>query len=211
MTNTNSETNSNSNSNNGQMTEVIGLLKTLLTQVNVLTSNVEDVKVEVREVKADVHEVKADVQGLKSWANVTDNRLANMENKIVDFATQLNNLDEKVETRLHDTRPIWQTVLARLDQLEAKLEVVKADVASVKQDVGDVKLDVNALKVAQDALRQSQERLEADFQTFRHEVFNRLDKLSDEKHYVDFLTLKSARMQMEINELKAEVAALQQR
>jgi len=37
------------------------------------------------------------------------------------------------------------------------------------------------------------------------------DELSDQKHYVGFLTLKSARMQLELNEIKAEVAALQQR
>jgi len=197
MTNTNAETNSNFNSSNGQSAEVINLLKAVLTQVNVLTGNVEDLKVEVREVKSDVRE-------LKSWANVTDNRLANMENKIVDFATQLNNLDEKVETRLYDTRPIWQTVLARLDQLEAKLEAVKGDVATIKADVAANKSD-------QEILKQNQENLEKEFKAFRQEVLSRLDELSDQKHYVDFLTLKSARMQMEINELKAEVAALQQR
>lgn len=204
MTNTNAETNSNSNSNNSQMTEVIGLLKTVLTQVNVLTSNVEDLKVEVQEVKVEVREVKSDVRELKSWANVTDNRLASMENKIVDFATQLNNLDEKVETRLYDTRPIWQTVLARLDQLEAKLEAVKGDVATIKADVAANKSD-------QETLKQNQENLEKEFKAFRQEVLSRLDELSDQKHYVDFLTLKSARMQLELNEIKAEVAALQQR
>ena len=197
MTNTNAETNSNFNSSNGQNAEVINLLKAVLTQVNVLTGNVEDLKVEVREVKLDVRE-------LKSWANVTDNRLANMENKIVDFATQLNNLDEKVETRLYDTRPIWQTVLARLDQLEAKLEAVKGDVATIKADVAANKSD-------QEILKQNQENLEKEFKAFRQEVLSRLDELSDQKHYVDFLTLKSARMQLELNEIKAEVAALQQR
>ena len=197
MANTNAETNSNFNSSNGQNAEVINLLKAVLTQVNVLTGNVEDLKVEVREVKSDVRE-------LKSWANVTDNRLANMENKIVDFATQLNNLDEKVETRLYDTRPIWQTVLARLDQLEAKLEAVKGDVATIKADVAANKSD-------QEILKQNQENLEKEFKAFRQEVLSRLDELSDQKHYVDFLTLKSARMQLELNEIKAEVAALQQR
>lgn len=189
MTN-NSETNSNSNSNNGQNAEVISLLKTLLTQVNVLTSNVED--------------VKADVQGLKSWANVTDNRLANMENKIVDFATQLNNLDEKVENRLHDTRPIWESVLARLDRLETNVETVKADITTIKADVAATKSD-------QETLKQNQENLEKEFRTFRQEVLSRLDELKDANHYVDFLTLKSARLQLELNELKAEVALLQQK
>lgn len=186
----NSETNSNSNSNNGQNAEVISLLKTLLTQVNVLTSNVED--------------VKTDVQGLKSWANVTDNRLANMENKIVDFATQLNNLDEKVEKRLHDTRPIWEAALARLDNLETNVEAVKADVATIKSDIA-------ANKSNQETLKQNQENLEKEFRAFRQEVLSRLDELKDANHYVDFLTLKSARLQLELNELKAEVALLQQK
>lgn len=196
MTN-NSETNSNSNSNNGQNAEVISLLKTVLTQVNVLTTDVQ-------ELKTDMRDVKTDVQGLKSWANVTDNRLANMENKIVDFATQLNNLDEKVENRLHDTRPIWEAVLARLDKLEANVETVKADVATIKADVAATKSD-------QETLKQNQENLEKEFRTFRQEVLSRLDELKDANHYVDFLTLKSARLQLELNELKAEVALLQQK
>jgi hypothetical protein len=29
-------------------------------------------------------------------------------------------LDEKVESRLHDTRPMWEAVVARLDAIEAE-------------------------------------------------------------------------------------------
>lgn len=96
---------------NNPNSEVLALLKLVLT--------------EVKTVSSDMQVVKSDVQDLKSWSRVTDNHLANMENKIVDFATELSSLDEKVESRLHDTRPIWEAVLKRLDSIESDIATIK--------------------------------------------------------------------------------------
>lgn len=98
-------------SNNDQNSEVLDLLKLVLTEVKIVSS---------------------DMQEMKSWARVTDNRLANMENKIVGFATEITNLDEKfdslgqkVDSRLHDTKPIWEAVLKRLDSIESDIATIK--------------------------------------------------------------------------------------
>ncbi len=156
--------------------EILNLLQSLVAKVDNLTT-------EVQEIKTDQQDLKLRVGGI--------------ENNMVYFATRLQSLEEKVEARLHDTRPIWQAVLERLTTIESDLVSLKSDMTVVKSDI--------------DFLKQGQERIEKQFLDFRQDVLNRLDKLEDQKHYIDFLTLKGARMQMEINELKADVALLQQK
>ena len=80
----------------------------------------------LRTLTSDMAELKSDVRELKSWSSVTDNRIGNIENNMVNFATELTNLDEKVSNRLYNTQPLWQQVVERLDKIEAKQE--KSDV-----------------------------------------------------------------------------------
>lgn len=66
---------------------------------------------------------------------------------------RLSTLEEKVDARLHDTRPIWEAVLARLDTLDARLDKMderlervedKFDV--VASELLDMRTDVGRLK-----------------------------------------------------------------
>ncbi|HEX8283566.1 MAG TPA: hypothetical protein VF588_09435 [Pyrinomonadaceae bacterium] len=50
-----------------------------------------------------------------------DSRLDNVENRISNLETRLSSLEDKVDRRLHDTRPIWEQVLVRLDAVEGQL------------------------------------------------------------------------------------------
>ncbi|MFY9221534.1 MAG: hypothetical protein WAQ98_02630 [Blastocatellia bacterium] len=144
--------------------EILNLLQSLVTKVDNLV-------VEVQEVKADVREIK-------SWARVTDNRLDSMENKLVDFATQLSNLDSKVEARLHDTRPIWQSVLERLDKIES-------DLASLKEN---------------------QEKSEQSAQEFRQELLSRFRQLEkDVNFYRKHVQVDVAALAKDIMELEARL------
>lgn len=162
-----------SNGQNDQNSEVISLLRLVLTQVNTLTADVQEVKTSQQALAtnhqvlaADVQEVKADVKEMKSWARVTDNRLGNMENKIVDFATQLGNLDEKVETRLHDTRPMWEALNLRLNAMEAELATIKDNQGKSEQATQEFRQEI-LFKF---------KNLEKDLQTFRRNV--QIDVLS---------------------------------
>ncbi|MFY9224520.1 MAG: hypothetical protein WAQ98_17735 [Blastocatellia bacterium] len=101
----------------------------------------------------------------------------------------------------------YQEVLLRLKELEKDLRVFRR---RMQIDILSFAKDLTLFEERLEKI-ESKLELEADFQTFRQEVLSRLDELSDQKHYVDFLTLKSARMQLELNKIKAEVAALQQR
>ena len=58
--------------------------------------------------------------------------LANLNNR-------LTSLEEKVDARLHDTRPIWEAVLSRLDSIEAKLGVLAGEWLDLRADVDMLK------------------------------------------------------------------------
>lgn len=89
----------------------------------------------LRTLTSDVAEVKADLRELKSWSSVTDNRIGNIENNMVNFATELTNLDEKVANRLYNTQPLWQQVIERLDKIEAKQESSAKDSQTFRVEV----------------------------------------------------------------------------
>ncbi|HEX8721772.1 MAG TPA: hypothetical protein VF736_14150 [Pyrinomonadaceae bacterium] len=60
--------------------------------------------------------------------------------------TRLASLEEKVDARLHDTRPMWEAVLARLDKIEARLEKMDAKFDVVGSALLDLRADVDLLK-----------------------------------------------------------------
>ena len=68
--------------------------------------------------------------------------LANINQRLNDLEVRLTNLEEKVEARLYDTRPMWEAVLAgiqimstRLERMDAKFDVVGAQLLDLRTDV----------------------------------------------------------------------------
>lgn len=61
--------------------------------------------------------------------------LSNINQRLGGLETRLTTLEEKVDARLYDTRPIWEAVLGRLDRIEAKLDVFGRDLIETRTDV----------------------------------------------------------------------------
>jgi tetrahydromethanopterin S-methyltransferase subunit G len=72
--------------------------------------------------------------------------LSNINQRLNGLEGRLTSLEEKVDARLHDTRPIWESVLSRLDSIEARLDSMDARLDSVDARVKkvDTKFDVVA-------------------------------------------------------------------
>jgi hypothetical protein len=60
---------------------------------------------------------------------------AKLNSRMDSFGGRLASLEEKVDARLHDTRPIWEAVLARLEKIETKLDVLGLDLLDTRADV----------------------------------------------------------------------------
>jgi hypothetical protein len=61
--------------------------------------------------------------------------LSNINQRLNGLEGRLTSLEEKVDARLYDTRPIWEAVLTRLDRIEAKLDVFGRDLVETRTDV----------------------------------------------------------------------------
>jgi tetrahydromethanopterin S-methyltransferase subunit G len=72
--------------------------------------------------------------------------LASISQRLNGLEVRLTNLEEKVEARLYDTRPIWEAVLSRLDSIEARLDSMDARLDSMDARLKkvDAKFDVVA-------------------------------------------------------------------
>ena len=79
--------------------------------------------------------------------------LANMNRRFDGLEVRLTRLEENVEARLHDTRPIWESVLSRLDSIEARLDSMEIRLAKmdakfdvITRDIMETRTDVEMLK-----------------------------------------------------------------
>src|SRR6266478_6182048 len=57
---------------------------------------------------------------------------------------RLNGLEERVERRLMETRPIWEQVLGRLDSVETRLNGVETRLDGLDQRIDNLGLDMRA-------------------------------------------------------------------
>ncbi len=72
--------------------------------------------------------------------------LSNLNRRFDGLEARLTNLEEKVEARMHDTRPIWEAVLSRLDSIESRLDRMDAKFDVVAREWLDLRADVEILK-----------------------------------------------------------------
>ncbi len=54
--------------------------------------------------------------------------------EFVALNQRLTMLEERVDARLREIRPIWEGVKAQLDRVESKLDVVAADLLEIRTD-----------------------------------------------------------------------------
>ena len=68
-----------------------------------------------------VHQLVSDVQNLQS---------------------QVNALEQKVDARLHETRPIWEGVLARLEDIEISMDKVRGMSHDTRGDLRELRREL---------------------------------------------------------------------
>ena len=72
--------------------------------------------------------------------------LANINQRLNGLEVRLTNLEETVDVRLRETRPIWEAVLSRLDSIEMRLDRMEAKLDVFSKDLIETRTDVEMLK-----------------------------------------------------------------
>ncbi len=68
--------------------------------------------------------------------NLSDSeKLDFLINAVSDTNRRLSRLEERVEARLHDTRPLWEIVQQQLDEIRAHLQRHDEEFAQLRQDI----------------------------------------------------------------------------
>jgi chromosome segregation ATPase len=78
-----------------------------------------------------------------------ENRLVSLEDRSLSIDTRLTSLEDKVDTRLRETRPIWEGVLERLTNIESELSNLNRQFRSLLADIFQVRVRVEKLEDAQ--------------------------------------------------------------
>ena len=60
-----------------------------------------------------------------------------LETRVEDIDARLQRLEQKVEERLYDTRPIWQSVLAAINQLQEGQQRLENEVREIRTSLRD--------------------------------------------------------------------------
>ena len=110
-----------------------------------------------------VRQILARLDSIDSRLGNVENRLSDVESRISNVEGRLSALEDKVDRRLQETRPIWEQVLVRLEGIENRMGSLESEmrigfrrfgrqVGQLAKDVMEVRADQNDLDRRMDEL-----------------------------------------------------------
>ena len=73
----------------------------------------------------------------KKLPTTDSDKLTSILTTVQNLGTRLGALEEKVEERLHDTRPIWQKVVTDIAELRAEVHDIRVEVHDIRTSQRD--------------------------------------------------------------------------
>jgi len=64
-----------------------------------------------------------------------DQRVTSLDKRAISIDQRLTSLEEKVDTRLKETRPIWEAVKAQIEKLDEKFTLFIRDLYDIRGDI----------------------------------------------------------------------------
>jgi predicted nucleic acid-binding Zn-ribbon protein len=80
--------------------------------------------------------VLAELAALRSDVAENRNQQMAMAKHIVALVQRLTSLEERVDSRLKETRPIWEAVQAQIEKLDEKFNLFIRDLYDVRGEIG---------------------------------------------------------------------------
>jgi chromosome segregation ATPase len=95
---------------------------------------------EVVQVRGEIAEIRANVAEIRA-------QQSSMAKNIAALDRRLTSLEEKVDARLRETRPIWEAIQTQIKKLDSKFDIVIRDLYEVRGDVGGYEKRLTSLNV----------------------------------------------------------------
>ena len=83
---------------------------------------------------------------LEGRMTTLEGRMTTLEDHMASFDARLASLEEKVEERLHDTRPMWEGVQARLAGIETEMKSLSRYFRTLTADFFGLRVRVDKLE-----------------------------------------------------------------
>lgn len=89
-----------------------------------------------------------------------------------DIDSRLQGLEQKVEERLYDTRPIWQKVVADIAQLQEGQTRFQEAQSRLEVDVRDVKISMRDMTRKMGSFYETMIGIQAEFRELNHRILD---------------------------------------
>ena len=90
--------------------------------------------------------VLAELSGIRQEFTTQRETLTRLDDRLTSVEGRLTSLEEKADTRLRETRPIWEGVLTRLDGIESELARMNRQFRSFVADIFQMRVRVEKLE-----------------------------------------------------------------
>jgi len=97
--------------------------------------DIAEIRTDIVGIRTDIVEIRTNVAELRAQQTAMAKNIAALDVRVTSIDGRLTSLEEKVDTRLKETRPIWEMVQVQLQRVVDKFDVVLRDIYDVRIDV----------------------------------------------------------------------------
>ena len=94
---------------------------------------------ELANISSRLSALETKVDRLEAKVDRLEAKVGRLETRVESLEGKFTALEGKVDARLQETRPIWETVLSRLEAIDSKLDVLGLDVLEMRAEVERLK------------------------------------------------------------------------
>ena len=116
-------------------------LNLILTTTQNLEKRFDKLETKVEGIDSRLEKIELRVENIELRVEKIELRVENIELRVENIDSRLQVLEETVEHRLHDTRPIWHRVVADIAQLQVGQQRLEEGLHKLNSTVRDVSRD----------------------------------------------------------------------
>lgn len=104
-------------------------------EVGQIRTDMAQFRTEITEIRTDITEIRTDITEIRTDITEIRNQQAAMARNIAGIDQRLTTLEQKVDERLKETRPIWEAVQEQLQRLVEKFDAVLLDFYELRSEL----------------------------------------------------------------------------
>ena len=107
----------------------------VIAEFAAMRGDIAKIRIDVDVLRTEVSEIRAQQSAMARNIASLDQRVTSMEERVTSIDQCLTSLEERVDTRLQETRPIWEAVKAQIEKLDEKFTLFIRDLYDIRGDI----------------------------------------------------------------------------